>query len=72
MSERTLTCIKDFRHAVVKTLIDSDIEGVGSNVSASRLMKIWPEEKSYVIVNISNVNFDDKGTNPRFYYAKAD
>lgn len=72
MSERTLTCIKDFRHAVVQTLIDSDIEDIGSNVSASRLMKIWPEEESYVIVNIPNVSFDDKATNPRFYYAKAD
>jgi len=72
MSERTLTCVKDFRHAVVQTLIGSDIEGFGSNVSASRQMKVWPEEESYVMVNIPNVNFDDKGTNPRFYYAKAD
>ncbi len=72
MSERTLTCIKDFRHAVVQTLIDSDIEGIGSNISASRQMKIWPEEESYVMVNIPNVNFDDRQTNPRFYFVKAD
>jgi len=72
MSERTFTCIKDFRHAVVQTLKDSEIIGIGTNVTASRQMNAWPEEKSYIIVNVSSVNFDDKATNPRFYFAKAD
>ena len=72
MSKRTLTCITSFRHAVVESLIAANIDGIGSNVSASRQMKVWPEEESYIIVNIPSVNLDDKGTNPRFYYAKAD
>lgn len=69
--ERTLSCIKDFRHAVVQTLIDSNINGIGLNVSASRKLKAWPEEESYIIVNVNGAEFDDKGTHPRFYYGKA-
>ena len=69
---RALTCIKDFRHAVVQSLIAADISGIGANVSASRKRKSWPEEKSYVIVTTPGSNFDDRNTRPRFYFAKTD
>lgn len=71
-TERTLNCIKAFRHAVVETLKTANIPGIGSNVSASREMKAWPEEESYIIVNVPSIEFNDKGTNPRFYFSKAD
>ena len=69
---RTLNCIKAFRHAVVNTLKTADLNGIDSNVSASRKKKAWPEEQSYIIVNVPNIDFDDKATNPRFYYAKSE
>lgn len=69
---RALTCIKDFRHAVVQSLIAANISGIGANVSASRKRKSWPEEKSYVIVTTPGSNFDDRDTRPRFYFAKTD
>lgn len=69
---RALTCIKDFRRAVVQSLITADISGIGSNVSASRKRKAWPEEKSFVIVTTPGTDFDDRNTRPRFYFAKTD
>jgi hypothetical protein len=71
-SPRTLNCIKDFRHAVVNSLKDADIVGIGQNVSASREMKAWPDEESFIIVNMPGVDFDDKSTSPRFYFAKSE
>ena len=71
-SPRTLNCIKDFRHAVVNSLKDADIVGIGQNVSASREMKAWPDEESFIIVNMPGVYFDDKSTSPRFYFAKSE
>ena len=70
-AERTLSCIKDLRNSVVATLIGAEITGIGSNVVASRELKAWPEEESFLVVNVNNVDFDDKGTQPRIYYAKA-
>ena len=69
---RALTCIKDFRHAVVQSLIAADISGIGSNVTASRERKAWPEEKSFIIVTTPSSDFDDRGTRPRFYFAESD
>ena len=71
-SPRTLNCIKDFRHAVVNSLKDANIVGIGQNVSASREMKAWPDEESFIIVNMPGVDFDDKSTSPRFYFAKSE
>ena len=71
-SPRTLNCIKDFRHAVVNSLKDANIVGIGQNVSASREMKAWPDEESFIIVNMPGVYFDDKSTSPRFYFAKSE
>lgn len=71
-SPRTLNCIKDFRHAVVNSLKDANIAGIGQNVSASREMKAWPDEESFIIVNMPGVDFDDKSTSPRFYFAKSE
>ena len=70
VTSRTLNCIKAFRHAVVDTLKAANLSGIGQNVSALREMKAWPEEESFIIVNVPNIDFDDKSTNPRFYYAK--
>lgn len=72
MSVRTLNCIKAFRHAVVNSLKAANLPGIGSNVSASRTSKIWPEEESFVIVNVAKIDFDDKETSPRFYYAESE
>lgn len=72
VTSRTLNCIKAFRHAVVDTLKAANLSGIGQNVSASREMKAWPEEESFIIVNVPNIDFDDKSTNPRFYYAKSE
>lgn len=71
-SPRTLNCIKDFRHAVVNSLKDANIVGIGQNVSASREMKAWPDEESFIIVNMPGTDFDDKSTSPRFYFAKSE
>ena len=69
---RTLNCIKDFRHAVVNSLKAADLPGIGLNVSASREMKAWPDEESFIIVNVPDIDFDDKNTSPRFYFCKSE
>lgn len=72
VTPRTLNCIKAFRHAVVDSLKTANLPGIGQNVSASREMKAWPEEESFIIVNVPNIDFDDKSTSPRFYFAKSE
>lgn len=69
---RTLNCIKDFRHAVVNSLKAAELPGIGLNVSASREMKAWPDEESFIIVNVPDIDFDDKNTSPRFYFCKSE
>ncbi len=69
---RTLNCIKAFRHAVVDSLKAANLFGIGQNVSASREMKAYPDEESFIVVNVSNIDFDDKSTSPRFYFAKSE
>lgn len=72
VTPRTLNCIKAFRHAVVNSLKDANLFGIGQNVSASREMKAYPDEESFIIVNVPNIDFDDKSTSPRFYFAKSE
>lgn len=72
VTPRTLNCIKAFRHAVVDSLKAANLFGIGQNVSASREMKAYPDEESFIIVNVPNIDFDDKSTNPRFYFAKSE
>lgn len=72
VTPRTLNCIKAFRHAVVDSLKTANLPGIGQNVSASREMKAWPDEESFIIVNVPNIEFDDKSTSPRFYFAKSE
>lgn len=72
VTARTLNCIKDFRHAVIDSLKTANLPGIGQNVSASRKMKAWPEEESFIVVNLPGIEFDDKKTNPRFYYANSE
>ena len=69
---RTLNCIKTFRHAVVDSLKAANLFGIGQNVSASREMKTYPDEESFIIVNVPKIDFDDKSTSPRFYFAKSE
>lgn len=72
VTPRTLNCIKAFRHAVVDSLKAANLFGIGQNVSASREMKVYPDEESFIIVNVPNIDFDDKSTSPRFYFAKSE
>lgn len=72
MSVRTLDCIKEFRNNVVSSLVTANISGIGANVTSSRIEAAWPEEEGYAVVTLPNVEFDDKRTSPRFYYAQAD
>lgn len=72
VTPRTLNCIKTFRHAVVDSLKAANLFGIGQNVSASREMKAYPDEESFIIVNVPNIDFDDKSTSPRFYFAKSE
>ena len=72
VTPRTLNCIKAFRHAVVDSLKTANLSGIGQNVSASREMKAWPDEESFIIVNVPNIDFDDKSTSPRFYFCKSE
>ena len=72
VTPRTLNCIKAFRHAVVDSLKAANLFGIGQNVSASREMKAYPDEESFIIVNVPNIDFDDKSTSPRFYFAKSE
>lgn len=72
VTPRTLNCIKAFRHAVVDSLKAANLFGIGQNVSASREMKAYPDEESFIIVNVPSIDFDDKSTSPRFYFAKSE
>ena len=72
VTPRTLNCIKAFRHAVVDSLKTANLPGIGQNVSASREMKAWPDEESFIIVNVPDIDFDDKNTSPRFYFCKSE
>lgn len=72
VTPRTLNCIKAFRHAVVDSLKTANLSGIGQNVSASRKMKAWPDEESFIIVNVPNIDFDEKSTSPRFYFCKSE
>lgn len=72
VTPRTLNCIKAFRHAVVDSLKAANLFGIGQNVSASREMKAYPDEESFIVVNVPNIDFDDKSTSPRFYFAKSE
>lgn len=72
VTPRTLNCIKAFRHAVVDSLKAANLFGIGQNVSASREMKAYPDEESFIIVNVPDIDFDDKNTSPRFYFCKSE
>lgn len=64
---RTLSAIKDLRHAVVKALKDADIEGIGQNVFEARRESVWPEEGLLAVVYTDSVNLDDKRSSPKEY-----
>ena len=69
---RSLSCIWDFKNAIVSKIATLNLTGLGANVFADRISKIWPDEETVCIVNIPNVAFDDNRSSPRFYIATAD
>lgn len=69
---RSLSCIWDFKNAIVTKIADLNLSGLGANVFADRISKIWPEEETICIVNIPNVTFEDNRSSPRFYVATGD
>lgn len=69
---RSLSCIWDFKNAIVSKIAALNLTGLGANVFADRISKIWPEEETVCIVNIPNVTFEDNRSSPRFYVATAD
>ena len=64
---RTLSAIKDLRHAVVKALKDANVEGIGQNVFEARHESVWPEEGLLAVVYTDSVKLDDKRTSPKEY-----
>ena len=69
---RSLSCIWDFKNAIVTKIASLNLSGLGANVFADRISKIWPEEETICIVNIPNVTFMDNRSSPRFYITTAD
>lgn len=69
---RDLSCVRDFKNSVVNQLIALNVDGLGSNIFANRVSKIWPDEETVCIVNIPNVEFADNRSSPRFYIARGD
>ena len=72
MSNRTLSCIKDLRASVVRTLKAANIAGIGQNVFSARQERAWKEESGFICVYTPETNFDDKRTSPRFYFVTGD
>lgn len=69
---RSLDCVKRLRAEMVKTIAEADIPGIGKNVFNCRREDAWPEESAFAVVVSPNVQFDDRRTSPRFYFATAD
>ena len=69
---RDLSCIWGLKNKVVSMLKELNITGLGTNVYANRVSKIWPDEETLCLVNIPNVDFADNRSSPRFYIAKGD
>lgn len=69
---RDLSCIWGLKNKVVSMIKDLNISGLGTNVYANRVSKIWPDEETLCLVNIPNVDFKDNRSSPRFYIATGD
>lgn len=69
---RDLSCIRDFKNDIVSKLKTLNITGLGQNVFANRVSKVWPEEETCCIVNIPESKFEDNRSSPRFYIASGD
>lgn len=69
---RSLSCIWDFKNAIVSKIAALNLTALGANVFADRISKIWPDEETICIVNIPNVTFEDNRSSPRFYIVNAD
>ena len=69
---RSLSCIWDFKTAIVTKIASLNLAGLGANVFADRISKIWPDEETICIVNIPNVTFEDNRSSPRFYVTTGD
>lgn len=64
---RKLSAIRLLRHAVIDTLVDADIEGIGENVFEARRDDAWPEEGSFAVVYTDSFSLDDQRTSPKTY-----
>lgn len=69
--KRDLSCIKDFRHALVEAIKTAKIDGISDRVACDREERFWPEEYAFCIVGIQNISFSDSRTSPRFYQMEA-
>lgn len=64
---RTLSAIKELRHAVIDALIAADIDDIGANVYEARRESVWPEEGLLAVVYTDSFSFDDQRTSPKDY-----
>jgi len=64
---RTLSAIKQLRHAVINTIVNANIDGIGENVFEARKDDAWPEEGSFAVVYTDSFSFDDQRTSPKTY-----
>lgn len=69
---RKYTCVADLKNAIVTAIKGQNFTGLGTNVFANRVSKIWPDEETVCIVNVPNVDYEENRTAPRFYIAKGD
>lgn len=64
---RTLSAIKELRHAVIDAISGANITGIGDNVFEARKEDAWPEEGSFAIVYTDDWKLDDQRTSPKTY-----
>lgn len=64
---RTLSAIKELRHAIVKALTDANIDGIGSHVFEARHESVWPEEGLIAVVYTDDFTLEDERTSPKVY-----
>ena len=64
---RTLSALKELRHAVIDAIVDANIDGIGENVFEARRESAWPEEGLFAVVYTDDFTFDDQRTSPKDY-----
>lgn len=64
---RTLSAIKELRHAVIDTIVNAEIPHIGDNVFEARRESVWPEEGMIAVVYTDSFTLDDQRTSPKDY-----